>query len=316
MIKKALLFSAFLLVAVVCLVLVLAYGYRPAEPARQSGFLLDHGYQTVDTPDFQFNSLQMGTGHPVVLIHGAGTWSYSFRHTITALSGSGAIYSFDMPGHGYTRVKKDLPRYDLPTMSRAIEAYLDASNLQSVSLVGHSFGGGWALYFALQHPERVEKLVLMAPRALDVPYKWEWQLMKYPVFGELFSKWLRREDVHRGLQDAFYNPDAITDEMVDNLFLPLQRTENRRAQYRLVRDSDWSQTQSEMASLEVPTWVLWGDSDQYLPASQLETFRNRIPHVKTRIFRQCGHLLHVECAERINPVLKDILFNGTGPTAR
>lgn len=72
-------------------------------------------------------------------------------------------------GHGYTEVKQQPERYDLALMSEAILEYLDSQKLQKVSLVGHSFGGGWALYFTQQYPERVEKLVLLAPRALDVP---------------------------------------------------------------------------------------------------------------------------------------------------
>lgn len=188
-------------------------------------------------------------------------------------------------------------------MSEAIREYLDSQGLQRVSLVGHSFGGGWALYFAQRYPERVEKLVLLAPRALDVPYKLEWQLMKYPVIGELFSKLFTRGDVRRGLEDAYFDKSMVNDDVTENVYVPLTFAENRRAQYRLVRDSDWRLTMSGMKEASMPTLILWGIEDQYLPVTQLKQFKSGMPHAQTQVLDGCGHSLHEECTARVNDLL-------------
>lgn len=281
----------------------LAYGYIPPEESGRSSYLQEVGAQSVGTKSYRFNSVRSGAGTPVVLVHGAGTWLYSFRHNIPALATRHSVYAFDMPGHGYTKVKQKPARYDLDLMSEAILEYLDSQKLQKISLVGHSFGGGWALYFAQRHPERVERLVLLAPRALDVPYKLEWQLMKYPVVGELFSKLFTRSDVRRGLEDAYFNKATVTDAVTENTYIPLTFSENRRAQYHLVRDSDWQLTMSGMGGVKVPTLILWGKEDQYLGVEQLAQFKSSMPNVRTQILDGCGHALQEECAERVNELL-------------
>jgi pimeloyl-ACP methyl ester carboxylesterase len=281
----------------------LAYGYTPPEESGRSGYLQEIGAQNVETKSYQFNSVRSGAGTPVVLIHGAGTWLYSFRRNIPALAMGHTVYAFDMPGHGYTKAKQQPDRYDLALMSEAMLEYLDSQKLQKVSLVGHSFGGGWALYFAQQHPERVEKLVLLAPRALDVPYILEWQLMKYPIVGELFSKLFTRNDVRRGLENAHFNKATVTDAVTESVYIPLTFSENRRAQYHLVRDSDWRLTMSGMGGVRVPTLILWGKEDQYLAVGQLAQYKASMPKVRTQILDGCGHSLQEECAERVNELL-------------
>lgn len=299
--------SVLVAIGIVTGVIYLAYGYTPPEESERSGYLQEVRAQSVETKSYLFNSVRSGAGTPVVLVHGAGTWLYSSRHNIPALATSHSVYAFDMPGHGYTKAKQKPARYDLNLMSEATLEYLDSQKLQKVSLVGHSFGGGWALYFTQQHPERVERLVLLAPRALDVPYKLEWQLMKYPVVGELFSKLFTKSDVRRGLEGAYFNKATVTDAVTENVYIPLTFPENRRAQYHLVRDSDWRLTMSGMGEVKVPTLILWGKADQYLAVEQLAQFKASMPNVRTQILDGCGHSLHEECAERVNKLLISFL---------
>jgi pimeloyl-ACP methyl ester carboxylesterase len=143
----------------------IAYIYKPSEEVSNSNLLRRIGAQTVETENFIFNRTlsEDSNEKPVIFIHGAGTWLYSYRKNIPQLSTAHQVHAFDMPGHGYTKSKIAPERYDLDFMCSAILEYMDKQRISKASLVGHSFGGGWALYFAQKHPDRVDKLVLMAP---------------------------------------------------------------------------------------------------------------------------------------------------------
>ncbi|MBE9608639.1 alpha/beta fold hydrolase [Chitinilyticum piscinae] len=303
------------LLLLVAALLLIAFAYHPAEEAPQIAYLRQLGAQSLTAPHYIFNQVQTGGGSPVLLIHGAGTWLNSFRDTIPALAQQHAVYAFDMPGHGYTQVQQPPERYDLPLMAEAIREYLDQQHLEKVSLVGHSFGGGWALYFAQRYPERVEKLVLLAPRALDTPYKTEWQLMTYPVIGEVFSKLLRQSDVRKGIEEAYSRPEYVSDALVGQTHVPLTFRENRRAQYHLVRDSDWMLTMAAMPSTRSETLIIWGQDDRYLPVAQAATIQQKLPRAQLAVFPGCGHAVHEECAGQVNRLLLDFLAERPGHSA-
>jgi pimeloyl-ACP methyl ester carboxylesterase len=64
-----------------------------------------------------------------------------------------------------------------------------------------------------------------------------------------------------------------------------------------------------MEELNVPTLILWGEADQYLPVEQLSIFEDLMPGAKTQVFGKCGHALHEECAERVNRAISQFLFD-------
>lgn len=308
-IRKAAKIGIFLLLGATVAVCYFAYFYKPYEEARNFSLLQRMGSQTVETKTFIFNRALSGVDNDktVILIHGAGTWLYSYRKNTPELSANHQVHSFDMPGHGYTKSKITPEKYDLDFMSSAILEYMDNQGVSKASLVGHSFGGGWALYFAQKHPDRVEKLVLLAPRALNTPYILEWELMKYPIIGEVFSKAFTKSDVRKGLENSYHTPSKISIDDVENIYQPLTASENRRAQYRLVRDSDWLITMNGMQRTKTPTLVIWGDEDRYIPPDQLGIFTSNMPNVRAKVLGSCGHSVHEECDEQVNSLILSFL---------
>jgi pimeloyl-ACP methyl ester carboxylesterase len=118
-----------------------------------------------------------------VLVPGGALWSYSWRDTVPVLARRFTVYAVDLPGQGYTTVTQDGFDYDLEAMSGALGSFLDAVGLRRVALVGHSWGGAVALYFAERHPERVDRLALLASPGLDVPSSPDWRPLELPVVG-------------------------------------------------------------------------------------------------------------------------------------
>ncbi|MDT8273524.1 MAG: alpha/beta fold hydrolase, partial [Desulfomonilia bacterium] len=123
--KRLLRMLALLVLAVLLLgvfaVLYAAYVYDPPEDrAFQSPYLDTVSSEHVKTDAFRFHYLHEGWGEPVVLVHGAATWLYSYRDNLPALAEHYSVYALDMPGHGYTDVLMENPTFDLDMMSEAL----------------------------------------------------------------------------------------------------------------------------------------------------------------------------------------------------
>lgn len=289
-------------------VLYAAYVHLPDEDRDcRSSYLEGVATAFVETDSFRIHYLHEGTGEPVILIHGASTWLYSYRDNLPVLAERFSVYAPDMPGHGYTLTLERRPAYDLDMMSRAIGAFMDGLGLERASFVGHSSGGSWVIHFAAQHPERVERLVLIDSNGLDVPLKLTFKLLSYPLIGELFSKFFTTDDVKKGLEDAFFDRALVTEEMIREIKTPLTFLNNRPAQYLCIRNQDWKVTEREMATLDVPVLVIWGEDDRYLDCAMAGRFRDILPDATVVTLARCGHSAHEERPDEVNCLVCDFL---------
>ena len=284
-------------------IIYVAYFYAPTEYQTESAYLKTISSEFVTTSNFNIHFTHSGSGAPLILIHGGGTWLYSFRANIPALAEHYSVYALDMPGHGYTQIKNNDARYDLDMMAQVLLEFMQTQGLEKVSLVGHSWGGGWALYFAEKYPDRVEKLALIDSGGLDIPDKLEWQLLKYPIIGEFISKVITDADVRRGLEDAFFNKALVTTEMVDEIKVPLSFSDNRRAQYLLERNLNWKKTEQNLSHIAMPILIIWGANDQYLSVNAALQFKELIPQAEIQILENCGHSAHEEYPQEVNQMI-------------
>jgi pimeloyl-ACP methyl ester carboxylesterase len=253
---------------------------------------------------FRLNFLDSGTpdGPPVLLVHGGGTWLYSFRHLFAPLAALGCrVLALDMPGHGYTLPLPGVrPSYDLNTMVGTLAAFLDKSEVTTpVRLIGNSWGGGWALRFAQLYPERVSSLALLAPSGFCGKEVWLYESLKYPLLGELMVLVVSRTVARWFYRQAFHDPGMVSEEMVGAAFAPMAACqENRRAQYKLMRRLDWRLTEAAMERTATPALVIWGREDRLWSVSMAARFSKSLPCCRVEIFEGCGHLPHEEMPER------------------
>jgi pimeloyl-ACP methyl ester carboxylesterase len=119
--------------------------------------------RTIDANGIATNLHDVGSGVPVVLIHGSGpgvtAWA-NWRAVIPALSRHRRVIAPDMVVFGFTERPHDV-EYNLDLWIRHLTGILDALNLEVVDIVGNSFGGALSLAFAIRFPKRLRRLVLM-----------------------------------------------------------------------------------------------------------------------------------------------------------
>lgn len=213
-----------------------------------------------------------------------------------------------VPRHGYTTLRQEDFAYDLKAMSGALESFFDAVGLERPSLVGHSWGGAVSTYFAERNSERVDKLVLIAAPLLDDPSSWTFRSLEFPVVGELTGKLMGRSMFADTLTGgAFEHDDRISDDDIDEYWLPLSKPENREAMWKLQRGLDLSQIESRLGDIRSETLILWGDQDQWVEPWQAAKLGDCIPHATVRMLRGCGHNVHEDCPNRAIPALSGFL---------
>ena len=104
---------------------------------------------------------QAGAGEPVVLLHGFGGSTYSWREVMPALARSYRVVAIDLNGFGYTQRPKSRESYTREGQGKLVLAVLDALGIERAHIFGHSYGGGLTLYLASRHPERFRSMVLV-----------------------------------------------------------------------------------------------------------------------------------------------------------
>ncbi|NUT34464.1 MAG: alpha/beta hydrolase [Hamadaea sp.] len=304
-VSRALVALAASLVVLLGTALFIAYAWQPAPVRYDSPYLARIESRHVDTPVARFHYTRTGQGTPVVLVAGGGQWLYSYRHLVPALAERHTVYAVDLPGQGYTTLNDTEFGYDLDAMAGALGSFMDAVGLRQASLVGHSWGGSWSMYFAQRHPDRVDRLVLIGSTGLDVPSGPDWRPLEYPVVGELIGKLMRESDAAAMQRKAFAHP--IPDEVVAENWAPMSRPEGREAMWSLQRNLDFAVTQELMPTMTTPTFILWGAQDRFDAPWQAADLAGRIPGATYQVLSGCGHNTHEDCPTQANPLIAGFL---------
>jgi pimeloyl-ACP methyl ester carboxylesterase len=150
--------------------------------------------------------------------------------------------------------------------------------------------------------------MLLDSSGLDVRDPWQWEILKYPVAGELLTNlFTTKSTVREAAENSLVHRELVTDELVNEYWAPMTFHDNRRANYLLERGLDWQETERAMPTTETPTLVLWGSEDKILAARQAERLGRLVPNARVRVLDGCGHALEYDCPVRVNNQMEAFL---------
>jgi pimeloyl-ACP methyl ester carboxylesterase len=250
------------------------------------------------------------TGAPVLLLHGGGydAASLSYGPSIEPISQSHRVFAPDWPGYGQS---------DKPDTSYTTEYYetflghlMDALGLEKASLIGISMGGAISLGFSLHSPKRVEKLVLVDSHGLgkEVPGRVaSYAMVRLPLLNRLVWTLMSRSRtmVRWSLETVFHDPQSVSSSLVEEDFQAAKKTESGKA-WR-----SWQRSEiglggfrtnfvDELHTLAVPTLILHGEEDGYVPVSWARRAHALIKDSELLVLPQCGHWLTREKPSEFN----------------
>lgn len=267
-----------------------------------------------------------GSGPPVVLVHGNPTWGFYFRSLIATLPlvGRRAI----APDHiGMGRSDKPSPKHYPYTLRRRVAdlgAFLDATVPDGpVSLVVHDWGGAIALAWAVEHPERVDRLVLLNTGAFPLPaakmMPWTLTTARLPVLGELAVTRLNAFSL--GALVLGSGRHWLPAEARRGLLAPYDSPAHRVAVARFVQDIPLRPTDPAYPVLarteerlhllaDTPALVCWGMKDPVFDGTVLDHLLTFLPQAEVHRYADAGHYVLEDVPDRIVPLATRFLAPG------
>jgi pimeloyl-ACP methyl ester carboxylesterase len=280
-----------------CIGVILAFALTCVLPA-QAGESKPTGYYVdVASPQAPLRLWieEQGQGEPVLMIHGLGASTYTWRHLVPDLAHTHRIIAVDLKGAG----KSDKPldeAYGILDQAAVLKTLIDRKGLTNLTLVGHSLGGGVALALALDlnrtSPGMIKRLVLIA----GVAYRQRLQftdLLKTPSVGKSAEFAYAPEIiVLGGLFASYHHPSKITFETVRTYALPLREPGGQHALIKMAEQIVPPNLQgltSRYRTIRQPTLMIWCAEDEVIPLALGRKLARELPHGHLEVLKGCGH---------------------------
>lgn len=255
-----------------------------------------------------------GSGRPLLLVHGLGGSSVSYRENIADLAAHFRVYAVDVPGHGRSE-KADIP-YTVESAAPFLAEFIREVCGEPAALVGMSAGGLMCALTAKGYPDLVTHLVLVSSAGLGRDVSMLLRLLTLPVTWPFVeSARPTPAGVRISMSRVVHDPECLTDEMVDLLCEDRSRPGNVRAMLRALRSNTsvfgmkrWRRHLRSLRGVAVPVMIIWGKQDKLIPVRHAYKAGKRLGRsVRVHIFDRCGHWPPYEHPAEFNRLVREFV---------
>lgn len=276
---------------------------------------------------------EVGTGQPLFLLHGVGSWSYNWRCNIQPLSQHFRVICVDAKGHGFSE-PAGLPEtigHQIPELAQIIRALSD----RPVLIAAESLGALTALATAQTYPELVDRLVLINVPIFpnELP---SWGMRSLAYLPLELVEWVDQQQITRLVeplvrqltwlvrQEVVFDPSQTTDEDTYWLTYPYLYLRGRLTQFtvdlqlaareienlhkgepNLIRS-----IQQQLPTTNCPILILWSDCDRWFPVEDGEKLHAHLPNSRLQIIPNCGHVASCASPEVVNAAILSHCLDG------
>lgn len=276
----------------------------------------------MDLDGLKYHYVDEGNGEPVVMVHGNPTWSFYFRELINSLSPQFRTIAPDHLGCGLSD-KPDIDDYGFGLENRVddLEMLLDHLDLgDNITLILHDWGGMIGMAYAVGHPERIRRLVLLNTYAFLPPADY-----RVPAAGHF----IRRAGPLASLAILGFNlfsvgalhlasRKGLAQDVKKGLTAPYNCWNHRIAVLRFVQDIPLSPNDSSYSLAktvddklalfsDTPILICWGEHDFVFNQCFFNEWQRRFPNAEAHRFSDAGHYVLEDVPEKIVPLIQDFL---------
>lgn len=263
--------------------------------------------QRIQTGSVVTNYHDIGSGEPVLLLHGSGpgvsAWA-NWRLSIQGLKDDFRLLAPDLAGFGFTETPADIV-YSREGWLEQLVAFLDAVDVQKVNVIGNSFGGSMALALAIHHPQRVNKLILMG--SVGVPFELT------PGLDAVWGYEPSHENMRAIMRIFAYDQQLVGDDLVRMRYEASKRPgvqEAYAAMFPAPRQR-WVEAmahdEAQIRGIAHPTLLVHGRDDKVIPLATSLTLQRWIDDSQLHIFGRCGHWTQIEHAAAFGQLVTNFL---------
>jgi 2-hydroxy-6-oxonona-2,4-dienedioate hydrolase len=235
----------------------------------------------------------------LVLLHGLGASAERWSELLPLLSDYNVVIP-DIIGFGYS--EKPLIHYHMDFFLKFLDEFFYKLEINKPIGIGSSFGGQLILEYYFKNPDFFKKMILISPAGThDKPTL----VLRQYIFSSLYPTYENTERAFKTMAAKNYKvKDSTIKDFVNRMKLPNAKHSLISTLLALRKDTDF---QSKLKQIEIPTLVMWGSEDTFIPRENIEYFKG-IPLVETRIMEDCGHSPFVEkpllCYKIINTFIE------------
>jgi haloalkane dehalogenase len=274
-----------------------------------------------DRQGLRLHYLDEGSGETVVMVHGNPSWSFYYRNLVLALRGQYRCIVPDHIGMGLSDKPGD-DRYEYTLKSRVddLEALLESLNLKDITLVVHDWGGMIGMAYAVRHPEKIKRLVILNTAAFPLPTSklmpWQLSLVRDSGIGAFLVRGFNA--FARGAASVGCTQHPMPKDVRDAYCAPYDSWANRIATARFVQDIPLKDgdrgfdivkdTEQKLAQFcTVPTLICWGARDFVFDDHFLNEWKKHLPQAEVHRFPEAGHYVLEDVGNEVIPLVQQFL---------
>ncbi|PSB32699.1 alpha/beta fold hydrolase [Chlorogloea sp. CCALA 695] len=277
---------------------------------------------TWDWKGYKIGYTVMGTGQPLVLIHGFGASIGHWRKNIPVLAAAGyQVFAIDLLGFG----SSDKPplNYTMEVWEELVKDFWTAHIQQQAVFVGNSIGGLLSLMVVANHPEIAAGAVLIncagglshRPHELNPPLRLVMgafnRLLRSKITGKvLFNRVRQKGQIRRSLMQVYRDRTAVTDELVDLLYQPSCDAGAQQVFVSILTAPPGPTPAQLLPKVKCPLLVIWGEADPWTPINGAKIYQDLSATgqpVQVKPIANAGHCPHDEAPDKVNPLIIDWL---------
>jgi pimeloyl-ACP methyl ester carboxylesterase len=253
---------------------------------------------------FRIHYLEVGQGDPVILLHGMGGEGARWMPTIRGLASKFRVIAPDQIGFGQS--DKPLTTYHRGVFAGFLVGLMKAIAVPRATLIGQSMGVGVALYLAIHHPEKVNRLVLVNGAGLSLdgtppPSQPDWHARQIANAGTI-------EESREYLEKLYFNKSLVTPEVVEhNLVLRLRSAFTIDSMQTAHARGLGRMTEQEVRGITAPTLLVWGMNDPLSPVSLADKLNATIRSSHKVLIDRAGHFPFTEHPDEFNRIVLEFL---------
>ena len=267
----------------------------------------DAKYVEVDGVSLHFT--QDGLGKPLIFLHGLMTSSYLWRNITPALTYGNTVYGLDLMGSGISEKPQNLT-YSIDTYVNQLSKFIDGFHLENPIIAGHDIGGSIATLYAIRNPGKVHKLLLLNAPLYPGYSAPGLGLLKTPLVGGLLSgDWF----LQRELRGSVFKPASMPDSLISQYLAPYHSDPGARvALLKQVKELNLDaalkkEAADNLSKLQVPTLIIWGDGDPYVPLNMSKDMKKTIPGAELYVVLNTAHNPIEERSEDVRQAMKEFI---------